>query len=95
MLSAAFDHRSGQILYVDSKGGTWGFDVCTNEWANLHPTGAPTGNISGGLVYDIDSDVTVSIEHDEIFVYDASRAYREAVTPLAFSCWGSSQIRML
>ena len=73
LLSAVFDHHTGRVIYVDSSGATWAFDVCTNTWTNLQPTGAVTGNINGWLVYDIDSDVTVSIEPDEVFVYDASR----------------------
>ena len=72
LLSAAFDRHAGRVVYVDGAGATWAFDVCTNTWTDLQPSGAVTGNISGGLVYDRDSDVTVSIEHDEIFVYDAN-----------------------
>jgi len=58
-------------MLVDDSGGTWRFDVCSNTWAALEPTGAVTGNIGGGLVYDADSDVTVALEGDEVFVYDA------------------------
>lgn len=72
LLSAAFDHRTGQVIYVDGDAATWAFDVCTNTWANLHPAGVPTGNISGGLIYDVDSDLIVALEADEIFVYDAA-----------------------
>lgn len=71
LLAAAFDNRTGNIMLVDDSGGTWRFDVCSNTWTALEPTGAVIGNIGGGLVYDADSDVTVVLEEDEVFVYDA------------------------
>lgn len=71
LLAAAFDNRTGNIMLVDDSGGTWRFDVCSNTWAALESTGAVTGNIGGGLVYDADSDVTVVLEEDEVFVYNA------------------------
>ena len=70
MLAGAFDQRLGKILYVDIAGGTWGFDVCTNTWSNLDPRGTPPAELSAGLVYDADSDLTIALG-STIGVYDA------------------------
>ena len=70
MLTAAFDQRMGQIIHVDISSGTWGFDVCTNTWTNLHPSGTPPAESSAGLVYDADSDLTIALG-SAIRVYDA------------------------
>ncbi len=57
---AAFDRHTGRIgiVYVDAANETWTFDVCTNTWQQMNPTGSPSGDI---LVYDIDSDRIVSL----------------------------------
>ncbi len=70
MLAAAFDHRLGQIIFADTNGQTWGFDVCTNTWHTLNPDGTPPAESSAGLVYDVDSDRTISVG-SLIGVYDA------------------------
>jgi hypothetical protein len=70
-LAAAFDRHTGRIVYVDTLGETWTFDVCTNTWHRMNPTGAPIGELSG-LVYDVDSDVTVALGSSYISVYDAN-----------------------
>ena len=69
-LAAAFDRHTGRIVYVDTLGETWTFDVCTNTWHRMNPTGAPIGDLWAGLVYDVDSDRTVALG-DHISVYDA------------------------
>lgn len=69
MPGAVFDQRAGRIIYFDASGRTWAFDVCTNTWHRMNPTGHRMG---GGLVYDVDSDVTVALGSDHISVYDAS-----------------------
>jgi hypothetical protein len=68
-LAAAFDQRAGQVIYRDSE-RTWAFDVCTNTWTRLqdHDEGAPLW--SGALVYDIDSDTTVSFGWEKVAVFD-------------------------
>ncbi len=71
-LAAAFDRHTGRIVYVDRKGETWTFDVCANEWHQVNPTGAPVGELSAGLVYDVDSDATVALGYEHISVYDAN-----------------------
>jgi hypothetical protein len=70
--AAAFDHSIGRILYVDHLGETWTFDVCANTWHRMNPTGAMLGGLGGGLVYDIDSEVTVALGWEHISVYDAA-----------------------
>ncbi|MEN8235291.1 MAG: hypothetical protein ABFR89_10265 [Actinomycetota bacterium] len=83
-LAGAFDHRMGRVLYVDVTGETWFFDVCTNTWHRAEPTdtpvdaedlydaaGEPSGAL-GQLVYDADSDVTVSLGFGGVAVYDAA-----------------------
>ena len=70
--AAAFDTKAGQILYVDRLGETWAFDVCTNTWDALNPTGAMLGDPSGGLIYDVDSDMTVAFGYGAISIYDAT-----------------------
>ena len=64
-------------MYLDETGETWTFDVCTNTWQALNPTGAPNGDWSvsrefGELVYDIDSDRTISFGPYFVSVYDAN-----------------------
>jgi hypothetical protein len=77
--AAVFDRRSGRIVYVDEPGRTWTFDVCTNTWRQMDPTGAPWGDPEtffvrtvGELVYDIDSDRTIAIGPRFVSVYDAN-----------------------
>jgi hypothetical protein len=80
-MAAAFDWHTGRIVYVDTLGETWTFDVCTNTWHRMNPTGAMI--VFGGrdrrvnpygaeLVYDLDSDLTVALGGDRISVYDAN-----------------------
>ena len=82
-LSGVFDNRRGRIIYVDSWQETWAFDVCTSTWAQLNPQGSSIEYPSGGLVYDVDSDVVVALGH-EIAVYDPldnAWAYPDAGIP--------------
>lgn len=71
-LAAAFDRHAGRIVYVDTLGETWTFDVCTNTWHRMDPAGAIIGELSAGLVYDVDSDITVALGYEGISVYDAN-----------------------
>ena len=79
-LAAAFDRHAGRIVYVDTIGETWTFDVCTNTWLRMDPTGVPIGDslvgldgyLETGLVYDVDSDLTVAFGYEHISVYDAN-----------------------
>ena len=70
MLAGAFDQRLGRVTYVDITGDTWGFDVCTNTWSNLDPSGDPPAELSGGLVYDADSDLIIALG-STVGVYEA------------------------
>ncbi len=70
MLAGAFDQRLGRIIYVATDRETWGFDVCTNTWRRLDPTGTAPTESSAGLVYDVDSDLTISVS-SLIWIYDA------------------------
>lgn len=72
LLAGAFDSRTGRIVYLDEARETWTFDVCTNTWRHMRPTGEVPGDLSGGLVYDVDSDVTVAFGFNGVSVYDAS-----------------------
>jgi len=72
--AAVFDTHQGRIVYLDETGETWTFDVCTNTWHAMNPTGTPFG---GGemveLVYDIDSDRTIMFGRSaSVSVYDAN-----------------------
>lgn len=69
---AAFDQRAGRVVYLDHVGATWTFDVCTNTWRQMLPTGWVPRDLSGGLVYDVDSDVTVALGYESVSVYDAN-----------------------
>jgi hypothetical protein len=71
VLAGAFDSRTGRIVYLDEARETWTFDVCTNAWQRMSPSGPVSGDLSGGLVYDVDSDVTVAFAYDSVSVYDA------------------------
>jgi hypothetical protein len=61
----AFDRRAGRIVTLEEwpHGGvrTWTFDVCTNTWQLMSPTGGATGSLPVWLVYDADSDRTVAL----------------------------------
>lgn len=72
VVSAVFDQRAGRVVYVDHTGETWTFDVCTNTWYQMHPTGSAPDFSFGGLVYDVDSDVTVALDLESVYVYDAN-----------------------
>ena len=48
---------------------TWTFDVCTNGWTRMHPNREPSSS-AGGLVYDVDSDMTILVTSREVWVYD-------------------------
>jgi hypothetical protein len=73
----AFDRRAGRlvelldILTGDEVTGTqtWTFDVCTNTWTRMHPDREPSSS-GGGLVYDVDSDVTILFTSGEVWAYD-------------------------
>lgn len=63
-LKTATDTRSRRIVAVaPAAGGTeaWAFDVCTNTWMLMQPTGWSPSTAIGNLVYDADSDVVVAI----------------------------------
>jgi len=69
----AFDRRAGKLiaLAANTEGDqetwtveTWTFDVCTNTWARMHPDREPPALVSG-LVYDVDSDVTIGIQYKD------------------------------
>jgi len=73
--AAAFNRHTGRIVFVDEAAQTWTFDVCTNTWENMNPRRVPTSEYwyEGELVYDIDSDLTISFggRKTTIAVYDA------------------------
>lgn len=71
VVSTVFDQRAGRVVYVD-QGETWTFDVCTNTWSQMHPIGSAPDLLSGGFVYDVDSDVTVALSPESVYVYDAN-----------------------
>lgn len=70
----AFDRRVGKIVAVaggDLTGTqTWTFDVCTNTWTQMHPEREPGG--WDGLVYDVDSDLTIEVDSvtRRVWAYD-------------------------
>jgi hypothetical protein len=73
--AAAFNRHTGRIIFVDEAAQTWTFDVCTNTWETMNPRRVPTSEYwyEGELVYDIDSDATISFGRSKttIAVYDA------------------------
>jgi hypothetical protein len=72
LLAGAFDSRTGRIVYLDEARETCTFDVCTNTRLQMSPSGQAPGELSGGLVYDVDSDVTVAFGFNGVSVYDAN-----------------------
>jgi hypothetical protein len=68
--AAAFDRHTGRIVYVDAANETWTFDVCTNTWQQMNPTGSPERYPGGVLVYDADSDRVISLRSTSSSVYD-------------------------
>lgn len=73
--AATFDQHAGRIVFVDEVGETWTFDVCTNTWHAMNPNFDTPGlfrdSWAGQLVYDVDSDLTISFLGDVLAVYDA------------------------
>jgi hypothetical protein len=69
-----FDTRAGKIVFVDEDGETWTFDVCANTWQAMDPTFVPDDAHLGEsqLVYDIDSDRTISFGPVYVYAYDAA-----------------------
>lgn len=80
--AAVFDVHAGRIIFIDEIGETWTFDVCTNTWDRANPILVPADPrlwyelgptvLSGQLVYDVDSDVTIAFHNDGVAVYDAN-----------------------
>jgi len=74
--AAVFDRHTGRVVYVDDVAETWTFDVCNNIWQKMTPEQVPfaAGDwyIRGELVYDVDSDRTISFGDGVIAVYNAS-----------------------
>jgi hypothetical protein len=68
-LAAAFDQHAGLVIYRDSE-RTWAFDVCANTWTRLQDHDEEALLWSGALVYDIDSDTTVSFGWEKVAVFD-------------------------
>ena len=60
LASAAFDRRSGRVVHVDSLGGTWTFDVCTNTWEKVTTRGQGPSK-STDLFYDTYGDLTYAL----------------------------------
>jgi hypothetical protein len=59
----AFDRRAGKLVVLaggEASVQTWTFDVCTNTWTRKHPDREPP-MLTGGLVYDVDSDLTIGV----------------------------------
>jgi hypothetical protein len=73
----AFDRRTGRLVTLAGAGGaveTWTFDVCTNAWTQMHPNREPPPE-TGGLVYDVDSDVTIAVAYGPDFRGERVWAY--------------------
>ena len=73
----AFDRRTGRLVTLAGAGGaveTWTFDVCTNAWTQMHPNREPPPD-TGGLVYDVDSDVTIAVAYGPDFRGERVWAY--------------------
>jgi hypothetical protein len=72
-MGMAFDGRAGKLVAVTSAGEaveTWTFDVCTNTWALMNPSGEPRRFDWAQLVYDIDSDATILVSSGKVWAYD-------------------------
>jgi len=74
----AFDRRAGRLVALagnlpvetwTSPVETWTFDVCTNTWTRMRPNQEPPSG-TDGLVYDVDSDLTVASDGTRTWVYD-------------------------
>ncbi len=69
----AFDRRAGRLVVlagdVDASASeTWTFDLCTNAWTRMHPNREPP--LGMGLVYDVDSDLTIASDGTRMWAYD-------------------------
>ena len=69
----AFDRRAGRLVALAgdlvSPVETWTFDVCTNTWTRMHPNQEPPPG-TYGLVYDVDSDLTIASHSAGMWAYD-------------------------
>jgi hypothetical protein len=71
----AFDRHAGRLVAlaeaVVGSVQTWTFDVCLNAWTRMKPDREPPPG-TGDLVYDVDSDVTITLDGDGwVWAYDA------------------------
>ncbi|MGZ4273213.1 MAG: kelch repeat-containing protein [Solirubrobacteraceae bacterium] len=87
----AFDRHAGRIVllalgYAAASPQTWTFDVCTNTWTRMWPSQEPTTGMDR-LVYDVDSDVTITLDAvtGRVWAYDlaANRWTAKSVAPMA------------
>ena len=69
----AFDRRAGRLVALAgdlaSLVETWTFDVCTNTWTRMRPDREPPPG-TYGLVYDVDSDLTIATGPTRMWAYD-------------------------
>lgn len=80
--ATAFDRRAGRLVVVTDAGNgveTWTFDICTNNWTQMHPNREPPGSdYNAQLVYDVDSDATIwvsevmisGVASEKVWAYD-------------------------
>ena len=67
----AFDRRAGRLVVLviaDTALETWTFDVCTNTWTRMHPDREPPGFERASLIYDVDSDVSILVTSERVWV---------------------------
>lgn len=89
----AFDRRAGRLVaLVGAEFGveTWTFDVCTNIRTQLHPNREPPSLDFGlRLVYDVDSDLTITVSSGTVWAYDlvANTWTEKGAAPIDATPW--------
>jgi len=88
----AFDSKHGKLVAI-ADDGTWTFDVCTNTWAQLHPSIQPPG--ANSLVYDVDSALTVASDNARrMWAYDLEANTWTEKGRAPFDTWVFGDIRL-
>ena len=83
-LAMTFDRRAGRLVALADAGDgfeTWTFDVCTNTWTQMHPDREPPAFERAGLIYDVDSDVSILVTSERVWVSSSVESHTINLQP--------------
>ena len=80
----AFDRRAGKLVALvitNAAVETWTFDICTNTWTQMHPDREPPAFERAGLIYDVDSDVSILVTSERVWVSSSVESHTSNLQP--------------